>query len=95
MDKRYNSLPLPEQIALRRQAIEDVISHPEWTLQESLRHLKKTMRLTSAEMAKLAGISTKTVQDIEQGNSEGTVQTMSKLFGILGLKLAVVRAPDR
>lgn len=93
MDKRYNTLPLHEQIALRRQAVEDVVSHPEWTLQECVRHLKKKMRLTSPEMATLAGVSTKTIQDIEQGRSEGTVQTMNRIFGMLGLKLAVVRAP--
>ncbi|WP_175874360.1 helix-turn-helix domain-containing protein [Burkholderia sp. BCC0397] len=91
MDKRYNTMPLPEQLALRRQAIEEVLAHPEWTLRESVRHLKKTMRLTSAEMAKLAGVSTKTIQDIEQGRSDGTVQTMNRVFGMLGLKLGVVR----
>ena len=52
---------------------------------------EKTMRLTSAEMAKLAGVSTKTIQDIEQGRSDGTVQTMNSIFGMLGLKLGVVR----
>ncbi|KVL12343.1 helix-turn-helix domain-containing protein [Burkholderia sp. MSMB1826] len=91
MDKRYNALPLPEQLLLRRQAIEGVLAHPEWSLRESLRYLKKTMRLTSAEMATLAGVSTKTIQDIEQGRSEGTVQTMNRIFGMLGLKLGVVR----
>ncbi|KWH52792.1 helix-turn-helix domain-containing protein [Burkholderia semiarida] len=91
MDKRYNAMSLPEQLALRRQAIEDVLAHPEWSLRESVRHLKKTMRLTSAEMAKLAGVSTKTIQDIEQGRSDGTVQTMNRIFGMLGLKLGVVR----
>ena len=59
-----------------------------------MRHLKKQMRLTSPEMALLAGVSTKTIQDIEQGRSEGTVQTMNRIFGMLGLKLAVVRMPD-
>ncbi|KVE84648.1 XRE family transcriptional regulator [Burkholderia cepacia] len=91
MDKRYNAMSLPEQLALRRQAIEDVLAHPEWSLRESVRHLKKSMRLTSAEMAKLAGVSTKTIQDIEQGRSDGTVQTMNRIFGMLGLKLGVVR----
>lgn len=91
MDKRYNAMSLPEQLALRRQAIEDVLAHPEWSLRESVRHLKQTMRLTSAEMAKLAGVSTKTIQDIEQGRSDGTVQTMNRIFGMLGLKLGVVR----
>ncbi|WP_027781655.1 MULTISPECIES: helix-turn-helix domain-containing protein [Burkholderia] len=91
MDKRYNALPLPEQLSLRRQAIEGVLAHPEWSLRESVRHLKKTMRLTSAEMATLAGVSIKTIQDIEQGRSDGTVQTMNRIFGMLGLKLGVVR----
>ncbi|MPV67166.1 MULTISPECIES: helix-turn-helix domain-containing protein [Burkholderia] len=91
MDKRYNAMSLPEQLALRRQEIEDVLAHPEWSLRESVRHLKQTMRLASAEMAKLAGVSTKTIQDIEQGRSDGTVQTMNRIFGMLGLKLGVVR----
>ena len=93
MDKRYKPLSLPEQIALRSQAIEEVLAHPEWPLREAIRHLKRTMRLTSAEIAKLAGVSTRTVQDIEQGRSEGTVQTMNRILGILGLRLGVVRVP--
>ncbi|KWA15093.1 XRE family transcriptional regulator [Burkholderia territorii] len=95
MDKRYNAMSLPDQLALRRQAIEDILAHPEWSLRESVRHLKQTMRLTSAEMAKLAGVSTKTIQDIEQGRSDGTVQTMNRIFGMLGLKLGVVRRPPQ
>lgn len=93
MDKRYLALSLPEQLDLRRQAIEDVLAHPEWPLREAIRHLKRTMRLTSAEIAKLAGVSTRTVQDIEQGRSEGTVQTMNRILGILGLRLGGVRVP--
>lgn len=93
MDRRYNALPLHEQLALRREAVEDVVAHPEWTLRECVRHLKKRMRLTSREMAVLAGVSTKTIQDIEQGRSDSTVQTMNRIFGMVGLKLAVVRAP--
>ncbi len=91
MDKRYKTLSVPEQLALRLQAIEEVLAHPEWTLQQSVRHLKRTLRLTSAELARLAGVSTKTIQDIEQGRSEGTVQTLNRILGVLGLKLGVVR----
>ena len=91
MDKRYLPLPVSEQVLLRRQAIKEVLAHPEWTLADAIRHLKKSMRLTSAELARLAGVSHRTVQDIEQGRSEGTVQTMNRLLGIVGLKLGVVR----
>lgn len=95
MDKRYNALPLAEQLALRQQAIDDVLAHPEWTLAQAVRHLKKTMRLTTAEVAQLSGVAYRTVQDIEQERSEGTVQTMNRLLGMLGLKLGVVRrGPD-
>jgi transcriptional regulator with XRE-family HTH domain len=59
-----------------------------------VRHLKEQMRLTSREMAVLAGVSTRTIQDIKQGRSDGTVQTMNRIFGVVGLKLAVVRAPE-
>ena len=92
MDKRYKALSVPEQLALRLQAIEEVLVNPEWTLQQSVRHLKRTLRLTSAELARLASVSTKTIQDIEQGRSEGTVQTLNRILGVLGLKLGVVRA---
>lgn len=95
MDKRYNTLSLQEQLMLRKQAIDDVLSHPEWTLQQSVRHLKRTMRLTSAELASMAGIAQKTLLDIEQGRSTGTVQTLNKILGVLGLQLGVVRRSHR
>jgi DNA-binding XRE family transcriptional regulator len=92
MDKRYNTLSVPEQLMLRKQAVDDVLAHPEWSLAQAVRHLKKTMRLTTAEMAKLSGVSYRTMQDIEQERSEGTVQTMNRIFDMLGLKLTVARA---
>lgn len=91
MDKRFNTLSIPEQLDLRKKAVEDVLSHPEWSLAESVRHLKKTMRLTTMEMAKLSGVAYRTMQDVEQERSEGTVQTMNRIFGMLGLKLSVAR----
>ena len=89
MDKRYNTLTMAEQLQLRKQAVDDVLAHPEWPLPHSVRHLKKTMRLTTLEMAKLSGIAYRTMQDIEQERSDGSVQTMTRIFGMLGLKLSV------
>ncbi|MCS4510515.1 helix-turn-helix domain-containing protein [Xylophilus ampelinus] len=91
MDKRFNALPLAAQLDLRRQAVGDVLAHPEWSLPQAVRHLKKTMRLTTAEMARLSGVGYRTMQDIEQERSDGSVQTMNRIFGMLGLKLGVVR----
>lgn len=91
MDKRFNALSVAEQLELRKKAIEDVLAHPEWSLPRAIRHLKKTMRLTTSEMAKLSGVAYRTMQDIEQERSEGSVQTMNRIFGMLGLKLCVAR----
>lgn len=93
MDKRYETLTLLQQMELRKMAVSDVLANPQWSLSQAVRHLKKTMRLTTAELAKLAGISFRTLQDIERDKSEGTVQTMTRIFGVLGLKLGVVRLP--
>lgn len=91
MDRRYNTLTLQQQLELRRKAIDDVLAHPEWSLSEAIIHLRKTMRLTTAELAKLAGVSFRTLQEIEGERSEGTVNTMNRIFGVLGLKLGAVR----
>ena len=91
MDKRFNPLTLAQQLDLPQQAIDDVLAHPEWSLPQAIRHLKKTMRLTTVEMAKLSGVAYRTMQDIEQERSDGSVQTMNRIFGMLGLKLSVAR----
>ena len=91
MDRRYTALSMGEQLMLRKQAIDDVLQHPEWTLQQSVRHLKRSMRLTSAELAQMAGINPRTLLDIEQGRSTGTVLTLNAILGVLGLKLGVIK----
>ena len=91
MDKRYAAISLREQIALRQQAIDEVLAHPEWSLAEALRHIRSTLRLTTIEMARLSGVSFRTLQDIEQGRSSGTIKTVNKLLAVLGLRLGVIR----
>jgi hypothetical protein len=41
MDKRYNTIAPADQLELRRQAVEDVLAHPEWGLPQAIQHLKK------------------------------------------------------
>jgi DNA-binding XRE family transcriptional regulator len=84
MDKRYKSISASEQLDLRREAIESVLAHPEWSLPQAIRHMRRTMRLTTAEMAKLSGVSHRTLQDIEQERSEGSVQTMNRILACWG-----------
>lgn len=92
MDKRYNVLPLTEQLLLRKKAVEEVLAHPEWSLPQAIRHLKKSMRITTEELAKISGVSFRTLQDIEREQSMGTVKTMNKILGVVGLRLGVVAA---
>jgi DNA-binding XRE family transcriptional regulator len=93
MDRRRRTLSAVEQVELRQRAIDEILAHPEWTLRESIRHLKRNLLVTSEEMAKLARVSVRTVRDIEQGRSQGTVQTVNSILGVVGLKLGVVRRP--
>jgi len=91
MDKRYKPLNLSDQLRIRQQVVEDILNNPHWPLQQVVQHLKTGLRLTTAELAKVAGISARTLQDIEQGRSQGTVQTMNKILGVMGLRLGVCK----
>ena len=42
-------------------------------------------------MPKWSGVAHRTLQDIENGLSEGSVQTINKVLGVVGLKLSVAR----
>jgi DNA-binding XRE family transcriptional regulator len=91
MEKRYKSISASEQLDLRREAIEAILARPKWLLLQAISHMRRTVRLTTAEMAKLSGVSRRTLQDIEQERSEGSVQTMNRILGVLGLRLGVCR----
>jgi DNA-binding XRE family transcriptional regulator len=95
MDKRFNPISLQEQVQLRKQAVEGVLAHPEWDLAEAARHLRTTMRLTIKEMAKVTGLSERTLRDIESGRSGGTIATAEKLLGLVGLRLLIGRASPK
>ena len=73
------SIYASEQLDLRREAIEAIC------------HMRRAMRLTTAEMPKLSDVSQRTLQDIEQERSEGSVQTMNRIPDVLGLRLGVCR----
>jgi DNA-binding XRE family transcriptional regulator len=90
MDKRFNAVSLQQQMGWRRQAVADVLEHPEWSLAQAVGHIRKTLRLTHAELAALSGVSFRTLQEIEAERSDGTVQTLNKILGVLGLRLGVV-----
>lgn len=89
MDKRFKPLTLPEQLAMRRQAIQDVAAHPEWSLSETIHHIRTSLRLTVPEFAQLTKVSARTIKDLEAGRTSGTVQTVESLLAVVGLRLGV------
>jgi DNA-binding transcriptional regulator YiaG len=92
VDKRYKPLSLPEQMMLRQEVMDEVLAHPEWPLPEVIRFIKKRLRLTTEDLAKLSGVSFRAVQNIERGVSPGTVQSVNRILGILGLRLGAVKS---
>jgi DNA-binding transcriptional regulator YiaG len=92
MDKRYKPLSLSEQMMLRQEVMDEVLAHPEWPLPDVIRFIKKRLRLTTDDLAKLSGVSFRAVQNIERGVSPGTVQSVNRLLGVLGLRLGAVKS---
>lgn len=92
MDKRYKPLGLAEQMRIRQEVLDEVLAHPEWPLPEVIRFIKKGLRLTTEDLAKLSGVSFRAVQNIERGTSLGTVQSLNRILGVLGLRLGVVKS---
>lgn len=92
MDKRYKPLSLAEQMRIRQEVMDEVLAHPEWPLPEVIRFIKKGLRLTTEDLAKLSGVSFRAVQNIERGASPGTVQSLNRILGVLGLRLGVVKS---
>lgn len=95
MDTRYGSMTRSEVLLLRKKVIDDMLAHTEWTPTEALAYMRKELRITFQELAKLSAVPAQVIESIEQGSSTGTVEELGKLLGVLGLKVGVVRRPAR
>ncbi len=91
MDKRYKPLSLARQLTLRQEVMDEVLAHPEWPLPDVIRFIKKRLQITTDDLAKLSGASFRTIQNIERGASPGTVQSLNRILGVLGLRLGAVK----
>lgn len=94
MDKRYKPLTAEQFDILSKRVISDLVANSQWSVPEMLRHAKKTLRLTTAEMAERAGVGYRPLQDILLGRSEGHLETYRLVLQSLGLRLAVKRLED-
>jgi transcriptional regulator with XRE-family HTH domain len=93
MDKRRKPLTPHEQLRLRQAMVATVMQHPEWDVLKMLKEIRKTLRLTTHEMARVGRISEPTLRNLEARRSSPSLGTVDALLRPLGLKLAVIQVP--
>ena len=89
MDKRYKPLTPHEQLRLRDELTAQIRAHPEWTFQQVVRHIRKTLHLTVEDMAKVGRLSDQSLRNIEAGRNSPTLETAGRLLQPFGLRLSV------
>lgn len=91
MDKRYKPLTPMEELQIRRQLLEELTSKPTAPIPAVIRKIRTGLRFTIPEYAKLCGVSARTLQDIERGESSPTLMTAEKLLHPIGMTLGAVK----
>jgi transcriptional regulator with XRE-family HTH domain len=59
------------------------------TLGETIKERRVFLRLNQEDLMEMSGISTKTIQKIEMGKANPSVQTLYKLLDILGMNFEI------
>jgi DNA-binding transcriptional regulator YiaG len=90
MDKRFKPLTAIEQLEERRVLFDELAADPTLPIPAVIRKIRTTLRLTIAEYAKLCGVSARTLQDIERGESSPTLATADKLLKPVGMSVGAV-----
>lgn len=85
MDKRFNPLSPGEALQARRALAEELAAAPGMPIPLVIRKIRASLRLTIAEYANLCGVSARTLQDVERGESSPTLATAEKLLRPMGL----------
>ena len=66
-------------------------AHDAWRIAQALRFRRKARRLTQAQVAELAGISVRSVRDIELGTVWPSLRTVSMIAAALETHIRLVR----
>jgi transcriptional regulator with XRE-family HTH domain len=59
------------------------------TLGQTIKERRVFLRLNQEDLMEMSGISTKTIQKIEMGKANPSVQTLYKLLDILGMNFEI------
>ncbi|NRR33353.1 helix-turn-helix transcriptional regulator [Oxalobacteraceae bacterium] len=92
MDKRYTALTAAEQNQLRRALMDRLAAAPDLPIPKVIREIRKTLRFTIPEYAKICDVSPRTLQDIEREVSSPTLDTVEKLLRPMGMRAGAVQA---
>lgn len=91
MDKRYTALPAHEQLRIRRELLAHIEANPGLPVIDTIRMLRKGLRMTVPEYARLSGVSARALHDIESGQGNPSLKTIEKLLTPFGLQVGVIR----
>ena len=56
-------------------------------LSNTLKDRRTQLKISQADLAEMAGVSLATVKDIEREKGNPSIQTIEKLFNVLGLEI--------
>ena len=56
---------------------------------KSIKERRKTLRVTQAQLAEIAGISVNTLYKIERGQANPTLDTLTKIADTLGMEVCL------
>ena len=57
------------------------------TLSEVMKSRRKTLSLSQQDLAEMAGIGLSTIKDIERGQGNPSLGTVSKILEVLGMEM--------
>ncbi len=89
MDRRYKPQTPQEQLAAREALLETIAAHPEWSVPDVVRHVRTSLRLTHADMARIGKVSVATLRNLESGQTSPTLATLDGVLRPFGLAVSV------
>jgi transcriptional regulator with XRE-family HTH domain len=55
----------------------------------SLKNRRQNLGVTQEQLAELSGVALRTIKEIESGNSNPTLATLSKIADVLGMEIKI------
>lgn len=90
MDKRYKPMTPAEQLLARQSLYDELAATPGMPLKDTIRLIRKKLRLTVPDLAKLTGVSERFLRDTQAGRGNPSLSTAAKVLAPFGLTLGVL-----